>query len=237
MVRRMTTGMAALIVTAVVVAGVATTASAASAATTTPRRITVVGTGQVKGTPDVADVSVGVSARAKTAADALSTANDRAAKVIAALKSAGVGDDDIQTSGLSLQPTFANDNTISGYEVTNMVNARLRDLTHTGDTLDAVARVAGDEIRIQGITFSIDDDSALLATARTRAVKRARAQAEQLAHAADVELGTVISINEGALSMPTDFRSADLQGASSSVPIEPGTQTLTIQTTVVFAIG
>ena len=235
MVRRVTaTVMATLAVTLALVGG---SAPSAGAATATTHRITVVGTGQVKGTPDVADVTVGVSARAKTAGDALSTANDRAARVIAALKDAGVSGDDIQTSGLSIQPTFAADDTITGYEVTNVVNARLRDIAHTGDTLDAVARVAGDEIRLQGITFSIDDDSALLATARTRAVKRARAQAEQLAAAADVSLGAVISIDEGAVSMPYDTRAATADAGASSVPIEPGTQTITIQTTVVFAIG
>ncbi len=239
MVRRMTTtGLATLIVTAVVLAGVVTAAGAAGAATTTKRRITVVGTGEVKGTPDVADVSIGVSAHGDTAGDALSTANDRAAKVIAALKASGVSDDDIQTSGLSLQPSFGKDGAITGYEVSNMVNARLHDLAHTGDTLDAVARVAGDEIRIQGITFSIDDDSALLATARARAVKRARAQAEQLAQAAGVELGNVMSIDEGSLSLPESRDASAFAGAAaSSVPIQPGTQTLSIQTTVVFAIG
>ncbi|MET0421399.1 MAG: SIMPL domain-containing protein [Acidimicrobiia bacterium] len=235
MARRMaTTVCAALAATAALMV---CTAPSVGAATATQRRITVVGTGQVKGTPDVADVSVGVSARAKTAGDALSIANDRASKVIGALKDAGVSGDDIQTSALLVQPTYSDDgDTILGYEVTNMVTARLRDLARTGDTLDKVARVAGDEIRVQGISFSIDDDSALLATARAKAVKRARAQAEQLAGAADVSLGHVISITEGAMSVPYDYRAADAAGTASSVPIEPGTQTLSIQTTVVFAI-
>ncbi|HEX5587100.1 MAG TPA: SIMPL domain-containing protein [Acidimicrobiia bacterium] len=221
-----------------VIVGVLMAGAVPSGAATTTRRITVVGTGQVKGTPDVADVTIGVTARGKTAAEALDTANDRAAKVIQALKDAGVSDDDLQTSGLSIQPTYADDNTITGYEVSNMVSARLRDIAKTGAILDATARVAGDEIRLQGISFSIDDDSALLATARARAVKRARAQADQLADAAGVSVGQVVSIDEGSVAIPYDYRAADASGAAaSSVPVEPGTQTLSIQVSVVYSIA
>jgi uncharacterized protein YggE len=221
--------------TVVVMGLVGDLAPAGAASTTTTRRITVVGTGQVKGTPDVADVTIGVSARGSTAGDALSTANERAAKVIAALKDAGVSEDDIQTSDLSIQPTFDED-VVTGYQVSNMVTARLRDIARAGDTLDAAARVAGDEIRLQGIGFTIDDDSELLATARERSVKRARAQAEQLASAAGVELGDVLSIDQGSVAIPYASRGLG-EADASSVPVEPGTQTLKVSTTVVYEIA
>jgi uncharacterized protein YggE len=225
-----------VVATLVVLAVVTATAGPTWAASGGNRRITVVGTGQVTGTPDVADVTIGVSARAKTAADALGVANDRAAKVIATLRDAGVADDDLQTSGLSILPTFDLD-TITGYEVTNTVHARLRDIARIGAIIDAAARVAGDEIRVQGISFTIDDDSDLLETARTRAVKRARSQAEQLASAAGVEVGDVLSIDEGGVSIPVQYRAADSASAEGSVPVEPGSQTVSLQATVVFAIG
>jgi uncharacterized protein YggE len=235
---RTTRGIAAAVMTTTVLAmmALAGAAPAGAASTTSTRRITVVGTGQVRGTPDVADVTIGVAARASTAGDALSTANDRAAKVIAALKEAGVADDDIQTSSLSIEPTF-DDDVVTGYQVSNLVTARLRDVTRVGETLDAAARVAGDEIRLQGIGFTIDDDSKLLAAARERSVKRARAQAEQLASAAGVELGDVLSIDEGGVAIPYASRDFGEGAATSSVPVEPGTQTLTISTTVVYEIA
>ena len=223
-------------VAAAVMAGVLVATAVPAGAATKVRRITVVGIGQVKGTPDVADVSIGVSARGRTAGEALTTANDRAAKVIAALKDAGVSEDDLQTSGLSIQPTY-DDDVITGYQVSNMVDARLRDIAKTGEILDAAARVAGDEIRLQGIGFTIDDDSELLKTARERSVKRARAQAEQLAAAAGVELGDVVSIDEGSFAIPYASRGVAEDSAAASVPIEPGTQTLSISTTVVYEIG
>ena len=207
----------------------------AGAATTSTRRITVVGTGQVKGTPDVADLSIGVTARGQSAAEALSTANDRAAKVIGVLKDAGVADEDVQTSGLSIQPVF-DDETITAYEVSNSVDARLRDMARVGEVLDAAARVAGNEVRLHGISVAIDDDSELLATARERAVKRARAQAEQLAAAAGVDLGDVVSIDEGSVAIPYAARGV-AEDVAASVPIEPGSQTLSLSATVVYEIS
>ena len=234
--RRAGTVSATVLATVAALAALASIAAPAGAATATARRITVTATGQAKGTPDIADVSIGVSARAKTAAAALDTANDRAAKVIAALQDGGVADEDLQTSGLSVMPTYAVDGSIDGYEVSNSVTARLRDVAKAGEVLDAAARVAGDEIRVQGISFGIDDDSELLKTARQRAVKRARAQAEQLAEAAGVELGEVRTIDEGAPVVPFESRSLG-DVAASSVPIEVGTQALSIQVTVVYAIA
>ena len=68
------------------------------------------------------------------------------------------------------------------------------------------------------------------------AVKRARAQAGQLADAAEVSLGQVVSIDEGNVVVPFESRSA-ADVAASGVPIEPGTQTVSIQVTVVSRIA
>ena len=86
------------------------TASAAGAATRS-RTITVVGTGEVRGKPDVADLVLGVSGRAGSAAEVMSRIADRAQKVIDALHDAGVSDDDIQTADLSVQPVYDDDGT------------------------------------------------------------------------------------------------------------------------------
>ena len=160
---------------------------------------------------------------------------DRANKVIEALRDAGVADDDIQTADLSVQPVFDDDGKVTGYEATNTVSARIRDLAKAGEIVDAAAAKAGDDIRVQGITFSIDDDSALLAAARTKATKRARAQAEQLASGAEVEVGEVRSITESTSACPLAY-AADAAEKAASTPVMPGSQVLSVQATVVFAI-
>jgi uncharacterized protein YggE len=230
----MSTRLRSLILAAVVATAVGATAGAAGAASGA-RTITVVGTGQVRGTPDVADLDLGVSGRASTAADVMARISDRAQKVIDALHAAGVSDDDIQTDDLSVQPVTGNDGSITGYEASNTVSVHIEDLTKAGAIVDAAAAKAGDDIRVEGITFSIDDDSALLAKARTQATKRARAQAEQLASGAGVDVGEVRSITESSNSTPLTY-SAGAASKAADTPVMPGSETLSVQATVVFAI-
>ena len=226
--------LAAVVTIATLAASVALGATAAGAATGA-RTITVVGVGQVRGTPDVADLSLGVSGRGASAADVLATMGDRAQKVIDALHGAGVADDDIQTSNLSVQPVVDDQNHITGYQATSSVMARIRDLSKAGAIVDAAAAKAGDNIRVDGISFSIDDDSKLLAAARTKATKRARAQAEQLAAGAGVQVGDVQSISEST-TVPVDFPPAAGVAAAAPTPIQPGTETLSVSATVVYTI-
>ena len=226
--------LAAVVATAVTATAVGATAGAAGAAAGA-RTITVVGTGQVRGTPDVADLDLGVSGRASNAADVMARISDRAQKVIDALHAAGVSDDDIQTDDLSVQPVTGNDGSITGYEASNTVSVHIQDLTKAGAIVDAAAAKAGDDIRVEGITFSIDDDSALLAKARTQATKRARAQAEQLASGAGVDVGEVRSITESSNSTPLTY-SAGAAAKAADTPVMPGSETLSVQATVVFAI-
>ena len=226
--------LALAITTAAVATALALGGGIAGAATRT-RTITVVGTGEVRGTPDVADLTLGVSGRGPTAADVLATIGDRAQKVIDVLHDAGVADDDVQTRDLSVQPVLDDQNHVTGYEATNTVTARIRDLGKAGAIVDAAAAKAGDNIRVQGITFSIDDDSALLAAARTKATKRARAQAEQLAAGAGVEVGDVRSISESASNIPLTYR-GEAAADAASTPVQPGSETLSVSATVVFTI-
>ncbi len=225
----------ATVLVAVVAAAALLPAATAHAATRT-RTITVTGVGEVRGTPDVADLSIGVSARGATAVDALGTVSDRAQKVLGVLRDAGVADDDIQTRGLSIEPVFDDQHHITGYEAANTVTARIRDLSKAGVAVDAATTKAGDTIRLQGITFSIDDDSKLLAAARTKATKRARAQAEQLASGAGVELGDVVSISEADGASPFTSSSEAASAPAAGTPVQPGSQTLSVSATVVFTI-
>jgi len=225
------------VVAATLTAVVLVLGAAPAGAASRERTITVVGVGKVKGTPDVADLSIGVEAQAGTAVDALNTVNDRAQKVLGVLHDAGVDDADIQTSGLSVNPTYDERSHIDGYAASNSVVARIRDLSKAGAIIDAAAAKAGDNIRVNSITFSIDDDSALLAAARTKAVKRARAQAAQLADGAGVSVGDVLTIDEQTTSTPFPYAARADAAAGASAPVSPGTETLSVTATVVFAIS
>ncbi len=211
------------------------TSGPSTTGTTVTRTITVTGDGEATGTPDVAELSIGVSSRAKSAADALGTMSDRANKLIDVIKNAGVPDKDVQTVGLSLQPTTDDAGQITGYEASTTVVAQIHDIAKVGPGIDAASKQVGDDVRLDGVSFSFSDTGSLMSAARTDAVKRARAQADELAKAAGVELGEILSISEGSTASPVpDFRAGAADTAS--VPVQPGSQSVSVSVTMVFAV-
>lgn len=204
-----------------------------------PAVITTVGTGKVRGTPDLMTVSLGVQTQASTATEALNQNNTLATDVIAVIKAAGVDPADLQTSDLNLSPTYDDKGqVITGYQVTNTVRAVLRDIAGAGALIDAVAQKAGNAVRVQQVSFSIDDDSALRAAARATAVTQAKAQATQLATAAGVGLGAISSVTEITSSTPLPYYPGPMAdtAAAGAVPVEVGSQELSVSVQVVYLI-
>jgi uncharacterized protein YggE len=226
-----------MLVPLLALAGCATEGAGASGGHPPPRTVTGTATGKVEGVPDTLTVSLGVQTIGHTAQRALDENSTRATNVINALKAAGVSAADLQTTDLSLSPTYDRYGRITGYGVSNVVTAKTHDVPNGGRIIDAAAAQAGNDIQVQGIQLSIEDTSALVARARAEAVRQAASQARQMARAARVRLGPVQRITErrtpGVLG-PTMLRNAD---AASSAPIEPGTQSLSVDVTVVYAIG
>jgi len=223
-------------------------ASAGSAPLTAPSAvagtdrnlITAQGVGKVTGTPDVVTITLGVETRSTSAQSALEENNKLAGDAIAGLKESGVAAEDLQTSQLSVYSTFDDKGKVTGYQVTNMVTAKLRDISKAGAVIDAAGKSAGDAIRVQQLSFAIDDDSAPRAAARADAVKQAQAQAKQLADAAGVALGPIHSITETAAQNPMVYPAMDAAAGTvraESMPIEAGSLQLSVSVQVVYDIA
>ena len=219
-------------------------AAAGAASTSALRVITATATGKAEGTPDLLTITIGVQTQAARAAAALQDNNTKAAAVIAKLESGGVAAKDVQTSQLSVNPVYSGTNSvITGYQVSDLVTAKLRKLDGAGTVIDDAAGVAGDSARIDGISFSINDDSVLLAQARADAVRQAQARAKAMADAAGVTLGPLRSISDTSVQAPAPLAFADnalragASAGSSPVPVQPGTQALSVDVQVVYDIG
>lgn len=203
-----------------------------------PPVITTQGTGIITGTPDTVTVVLGVQTQAAQAALAMDENAELANTLIRTIKDQGVDDRDITTTNLSVQPNYQPAGTIDGYTVTNQVQATLRDIARSGDLIDAAAGAAGDAIRVQQLTFSIDDASDLRARARAEAVAEAQAQARQIADAAGTQLGEVQSIIEDPDTGATPFPQARaMTDRAAPTPIEPGSQELSVSVSVTYKIG
>jgi len=205
--------------------------------------ITVGGRATAAGTPDTLRLDLSVVATAPSVSDALASANRSAAAVQKSLLDNKVQKKDLQTSGLNIQPEY--DYTkqgaprLKGYQVSESITAKLRDLGRAGDIIGRAVGAGGNAVRVNGISLDLEDTSALVSSARDKAFANAKAKAEQYARAAGRSLGDVISIAEDVTApapIPLQYGSQAAE-ARASVPIQPGSQDVSVSVTVVFAMG
>jgi uncharacterized protein len=199
--------------------------------------ITARGLGTVMRAPDTVTVVLGVQTRGQSAKDALDANTSKGIALINVLKSKGVAAGDLHTSQLSVNPTYdPATGRITGYEVTNQVTAKLHDIAAAGGLIDAAGQAADDAVRVRQLSFSIDDDSAARAQARADAVRQAQAHAKQMSDAAGVTLGRIHSITEVPVNPPGPSGGDRTSAAAALVPVEPGSQALTVTVEIVYAI-
>lgn len=206
-------------------------------------RISVTGEGEVNVAPDMAILNLTVLREAETARAALSANNEAMKQVLAALKEAGVAERDLQTSGLSIQPRYAQpgkdrsgEPKIAGYSVSNALTVWVRNLADAGGILDKAVGLGVNQGG--GIAFVKDDMKPTLTEARKRAVADAVARAKTLAEAADVKLGRILSIEEqSVMARPMPYGGAVRMAASdAAVPLASGENTYRTQVNVIFEI-
>lgn len=208
-------------------------ARSAPAADASPGGITVLGTGSANVILNHASFAFGTVSQAATANAALAASSQSIARVIAALKRAGVAQADIQTSDVSLSPRMNdNGNEIVGYTAANTVTATIRKLGDAGDVVDAAVGAGANQV--YGPNLLASDQDTAYRNALKEAVANARAKAETLAAASSSTLGTITAIVEGGGAMPLPMA---VGAKDSSVPIEPGTQKIEATVSVTFALG
>lgn len=208
----------------------------------TLRTVTVSGFGQVEVVPDQAVVRVGVQTDAESAGQALTQNNEQMQALLTSLTDAGIAPQDVQTQNLSLYPRYGEVGTqtvtgtqqIVGYTASNVVEVIVRDLSGLGDLLDAAIAAGGNTI--ENIRFTVSDASSQLDQARSAAVDDARRKAQQLVALVDAQLGEVVTISELNTVSPLLVARAQAEGAGGAVPVEPGTQSLSVQVQVTWRL-
>jgi uncharacterized protein YggE len=203
-------------------------------------RLDVVAAGEVTRVPDIARISAGVATQAPTATAAIAQNAQRMARVLAALRRAGIADRDIQTSSINLQPDYRHlegrPPQLTGYRAGNEVSVRFRDIANTGKILDAL--VAEGANQINGPMLSVDKPEQALNEARTQALTIARARAEIYAQAMGKRVKRILSVSEtgGQFRAYQRGMMADAAMAARGTPIEPGEQTLSVSLNVSFEL-
>ncbi|HVT01867.1 MAG TPA: SIMPL domain-containing protein [Thermoanaerobaculia bacterium] len=201
-------------------------------------QIVVTGRGEVRVTPDRANIQISVQSRAVTAAAAAADNANKQAAVIAAIRSLGINTEQISTSNFNVSPEQKYEANqapvIIGYVVTNTVVVEIRKITMVGAVLDAALSHGAN--LISGLSFYASNTESARRSAISSAVASARADAEAAAKAAGGTLGGLLEINVGSYSQPIP-RPMMMRGGvaaasmQADTPISPGQKTLSVEVT------
>ena len=212
--------------------------ASATATTESPAadQILVTGTGEVSGEPDTLTAEFAVETTASTVGQALDNANIAATRMRDTLVHAGIARADLQTANVSIGSKVNGDQTITGYTVSQGLTAKIRNLQRAGKIMSAAISAGGDAARLNGVSFAIENNAALLAEARRKAFADARRKAELYAGEAGRSLGRVRKVCETDPGYGGNLKQYDADAMASSLPIEPGQQRLSVTVTVEWAL-
>jgi uncharacterized protein len=205
------------------------------------RTISLAASGIVKTTPDMVDVSTGVSSEAPSARAALDRNTEAMSKVVEGLKNEGIEAKDIQTANFSIGPVYEQNTdgkppVITGYRVTNQVRITVHDTGKLGAILDKVVSLGANQI--DSIEFGVSELEALKDEARKLALKNVTDNAKLYTEAAGVGLGQILSITEEETSYQPVFREAAApMAAAKAVPIEAGTAAVEVRVRVTWELN
>jgi len=165
------------------------------------------------------------------------------ARVLAAVRKAGVASRDLATATVQLQPQYRyvenQAPVVTGYQATNSVSIRFRDIARSGAILDALVGVGANQI--DGPSLSVGEPDAALDEARADAVKRARARADLYARAAGLRVIRMISVAEagqdaGGPDRPPVMFARMAKADAAPTEIAPGEKDITATLQVRFLL-
>lgn len=196
--------------------------------------IWVNGTGKATGDPDLGIISLGVEALADSAAEARGLAAEAIDRTISSLRGNNVDDRDMQTSQFSISPRYDNqevtrcigcrvefERVLTGYQVNNTLTVKVRDLDDMGGIIDGATKAAGNLVRINRASFTIEDTKPLQNEAREEAIAEMLTKANAMAELAGVELGKLVFLTESGSGVPQSFSRIESVGARAFASDQP----------------
>ncbi|WP_062769604.1 SIMPL domain-containing protein [Sphingopyxis terrae] len=236
------TGTLLALTIATAICPVAATAQMAAAPTLIDGTVLeLVSEGKAERNPNLVTVNAGVVTQAPTAAEALSANASRVRRVVTSLKASGLEDRDLRTAQISLQPQYIYAENkapvITGYQASNSISVRFRDVARAGSILDLLVREGANQI--DGPTFLTDNPEVALDEARTDALAKARERAALYSRLSGLNVDRILSISESPVTnvpMITTRAYAGAEAAADSTKLMPGVQEVTTNLVVRFLL-
>ena len=221
--------------------------------------ITITGHGEVKGTPDIANVYFTVRKEAKTVAEAQTKLAEIVNKSLEMLRANGIKDPDIKTESKSFNPKYEyrynsnsatcmtnvpcppiGNNVVVGYEAYQSTTVKIRNIDNTGKIIEELGKLGVTDL--SGPNFAIDKEDALKEQARSQAIMDAKTKAKVLAKELGIRLGKMTSYNENgnypmpmyALNASPMAKGMDVASAPAQTPV--GENTISSDVTITYEI-
>jgi uncharacterized protein YggE len=238
----MVSGLVALALVAAYLVGNARGDPAHAESSAPARTVTVTGVGHVSVVPDQLGFDLGVDVTRDDLNTALADSNAAMKQVVDTLKAAGVADEDVQTTDLSMNPQYSRrrgePTVFKGYRVSQTVTVVVEDLTKASDIVTAAVSAGGTGVRLNGLRLQVGDPESALTPARSDAFEQAKAKAEEYAADTGRELGEVVKVSDaGDQGFDQELAYArSAADAAGSIPFQSGQQDLTASVVVVFEL-
>ena len=226
-----------------------TAASLSRADNTPPPLVTTTGNSEVKVVPDLADLRFDIELRNTNLKTALAQEAEKMSQLVAALQAAGIGERDLQTSQVTINPVYQQENgtyaetaKIAFFSVSQTVGCTLRDIQKiTAITTRAIDAGAN---RVSGVTLRTSRLRQYRDQARVMAVKAAKEKALALAGELGSKVGKPHSITEQSSEIPTLLLGNSFAQNAAAAPgdsgsnsaFEPGTISISATVTVAFVL-
>lgn len=210
-------------------------------------RFSVVGSGTVYAKADIANLTVGFKTGVKsTAAQATKENSDKMNEIISAIKALGINADDIKTTNYNLNPVYnwteKNGQVLAGYEVSQNVDIKIRDLEKIGDVIANTTTKGANQVG--NINFTIDDEYALKNQARELAITKAKEKAQLIAQQTGMELGKIKGVFENS-SSPLPYNNysnakvmmdSSVRNEAAAPMIESGQNEIKVEVTLSYEV-
>jgi len=215
--------------------------------------ISVEGVGEAVAVPDIATISFTVSFEEETVAAAQAKTTELVSSVLAYLDDQDIADKDVKTNSYNVYPQYdyfqttclpgvpcrGGEQVLSGYQVSQSVSVKIRDLDEVGTVLGGLGEM--NVQNINGPNFEIDDLDELMAEAREEAIEEAQEKARTLAKDLGVSLVRVVGFWEnndryGYPMYEAAFDSSYAKGGSITPEIPVGESEITARVNITYEI-
>ena len=203
-------------------------------------QIAVNGEGKVSAKPDIAMLNVSVVTERATVSDAQKENTASYTKIVEFLKKVGINEKDVKTTNYSIYPQYYYPENrkpqISGYQVRNTLEIKIRDLSKVDDVLGGVVSSGANEVG--NVSFTIENPDALRQEARQAAIREAKEKAVELSKDLGVHLKRIVRFDEsdnGGTPPPIFYDKAASYGTGAGGPeLSQGEQEIKVSVTITY---